>query len=281
MRLLSSWLRGSLLKKIVYSFLLLTVACTCCFALFSLIHSHVSPTAHRLIVRSRLVRPLTVITMAFGSTYDRANILEHNCAMVSSSLHRFIVYTEHTDARFCRKCTCRRLHRARCKCPDPSKPQCNLCEKLRFIISRIAEHSEFLFLDSDLIILKESFLDRLSVRTVAHDALAAYAPVDPNPKKIHATINSGLLFLRRLPGVNYESMWTRMYHLKINDDQLHLSDLIFNNYDNWDSLSVRWHCRFLQREGYDIHPRDCYTIHDRGATDDILKQLNMTLRKLP
>lgn len=67
-----------------------------------------------------------------------------------------------------------------------------------------------------------------------------------------------------------------MYDLKSEKDQSIISWFVQSFYNNWDTLSYKWHCRFLHRENQDIPPGHCYALHDKSEADEILRELNMT-----
>ncbi|PXF43964.1 hypothetical protein BWQ96_06274 [Gracilariopsis chorda] len=134
------------------------------------------------------------------------------------------------------------------------------------------------FLDSDVIILREDFVDRLLARTAHFDFLAAYGFDHPCKKRFHTPFNSGLMFIRTIPNVNYSKMVDVMWKLNNNNDQNMISKFVQRQYVNWDTLSLRWHCRYLYKEGYDIPAKDCYTFHGRSkALNDFLQKTNSTL----
>lgn len=140
----------------------------------------------------------------------------------------------------------------------------------------IEAFDEFVFLDNDLIILKPVFLRHLYERSRQHDFLASYGHDFSIPQAYHRNFNSGLFFIRKQPGLNYTMMRAQMYDLKAVKDQPIVSWFIQSFYNNWDSLSYKWHCRFLRREKQDIPVEHCYTVHDQTEVDGILQQLNMS-----
>lgn len=225
---------------------------------------------------------LTVVSLAFGSgIHGMAPNLVHNCLKLRPSGFTFEVHTDAVDSPVCRHCTCVRFRPERCKCPDPSGHDCSLCEKLHFLVRQLDRLGELLFLDSDLIVLKDEFLTRLYPRTRVHDALGTYGHMSWNVSRYYGHFNTGLFFLRRLPGLDYTEMLRRMYREKKNGDQGTISLFVHQHYRNWDTLSLKWHCRFLRMEGYDIPPSECYTLHDRREGPGILRELNFTLLTAP
>lgn len=223
--------------------------------------------------------PLNIVTLAFGVAGEdsRSALIIHNCLQLAKTRHHFEVHTDNVSNVFCSHCNCVRFKPRNCACPNPTKPACNHCEKLYFVIAQLKRLNELLFLDSDLIILKSTFLSHLYPRTRVHDALAAHGHLNLNASRYYSGFNSGLLFLRRLPGMDYNDMARLMYNDRKNGDQGIISRFVFQHYKNWDSLSLKWHCRFLNRVGYDIPLSECYTVHDRREGWAILKQLNYSL----
>ena len=99
--------------------------------------------------------------------------------------------------------------------------------------------------------------------------------------KYHAHFNSGLMFIRRLEGIDYEGMKKMLYELAPDRDQGIVSLFVQREYQNWDVLSWKWHCRFLGKLKQDVPPEHCYTIHDRSEVLGLLKQLNRTRLTVP
>lgn len=141
--------------------------------------------------------------------------------------------------------------------------------------------TEFAFLDADLAILNSAFMDRLYRRSRDFDFLASYGFGDLCDRAYYSTFNSGLFFIRRVAAVDYGELISMAWELGTNNDQNALSKFVFRRYQHWDTLGLRWHCRFLYKKGYDIDPRECYTIHGRGkAVQDAMKQVNVSLLKV-
>lgn len=133
------------------------------------------------------------------------------------------------------------------------------------------------FLDDDVVIMKEYFLDRLAFRTRAHDFLATYGHADGMRNASYwQSFNSGLVFVRRIEGLDYGMLEKRLYETKGERDQNVVSWFVHEYYDNWDTLSWKWHCRLLQKLGQDIPVDRCYTLHGHGEVDEVLGQLNRT-----
>jgi len=135
-------------------------------------------------------------------------------------------------------------------------------------------------LDDDLIIMKEEFVERLYVRSRVHDALATPGHGEWKVSKYNSHFSVGLLFVRTLPGINYRTMTDSMYERQKNRAQGIISEFIQENYSNWDTLSLRWHCRILRDIGNDIPYSECYTIHDMREGPEMLAALNKTLLRL-
>lgn len=222
---------------------------------------------------------LTVITLTYGGTGD-ARYIAHNCAMLQQTRHRFIIHTDHPDQSFCNVCECERFIPFDCKCPDGKCQWKNPCQKLYFYIWALRKYKEFVLLDSDLMILKKNFLDRLQPRTKMHDFLATYGHAGITATNYKRNFNSGLIFIRYLPELDYDWMKRTMYETKAGFDQGILSGFVHNFYDNWDSLSWKWHCRGLIRFKQDLPLSDCYTFHDRTESKEIISKYNITLKSI-
>lgn len=230
---------------------------------------------------------LNIITLNYLQPNNYKNI-NHNCRMISDNSvsntglmhmpHRFIVYTDNMTNSYCHLCECRLFEPYNCPCAagDDACNGRNACEKLYFITDMVNIFDEFVFLDNDLIILQPSFFPHLFYRSRQHDFLASYGHDFSIPQTYYRNFNSGLFFIRRNPSLNYTLMRTQMYDLKSDKDQSIISWFVQTFYTNWDSLSYKWHCRFLHREKQDIPPGHCYTLHDKSETDEILHEINMT-----
>lgn len=228
---------------------------------------------------TRIRNSTNVVTLAFNrSKQSDLKMIAHNCAMLSRTNHKYHIYTDDTSPSFCSRCSCVRFQPKNCTCPNPSASNCGLCEKLHFLIDTLHFFKEMVFLDSDLIVLREDFVDRLLARSAHFDFLAAYGFGHPCNMRFHTPFNSGLMFIRMIPNVNYSKMVDIMWELNDNNDQNIISKAVRRQYSNWDTLSLRWHCRYLYKEGYDIPPSECYTFHGRSkALSDFLWKTNSTL----
>lgn len=205
---------------------------------------------------------LNFITLSYNFNAERV-MIDHNCALLSSTGHNYTITTDNTNGSFCRVCNCVRFVPTGCECPEPGKYDCTLCEKLAWIVRMVETFDTFVFLDSDLIILDERFGDMLAARAQHVDFLAAYGFMPYANWRYLSMFNSGLMFMRRLPGVNYTSMMDMMFELKTNNDQNVISTFVLRTYQNWDTLSLKWHCRYLFRLEHDIPLGHCLTFHGR------------------
>lgn len=224
---------------------------------------------------------LTFVTLLFGGAVAKDNLTAaHNCRLIAEhgAPHRFVVYTDALHLPLCGLCRCERFVPSGCRCGvQDAGGKCNLCEKLYFLVDvALPAHRELVYLDSDLVVLHPVFLHRLWWRAQAHDFLAMHAQAKLGVSH-WSELNTGLFFMRRLPHLNYSEMKDIMVRRKYTDDQRTISDFVHERYDNWDSLSLRWHCRVLARYNLDIPPDQCYTVHDRFERDDVLRALNMSL----
>lgn len=225
---------------------------------------------------------LQVLTLNVNRPGD-SPLIEHNCAVISRTRHNFNIYTDDVTQPACKKCKCIKFIPTNCKCadvktrlPDGVK-KCFLCEKLHFYSAQLIARKEIVFMDADLILLRDDVLDKLAVRTTAHDFLAAYSQGNRNLSNFYHRINSGFFFMRWLPGIDYGEIKQIMYEIGTKSDQRCLSLFVKERYRNWDTLSYRWHCRFLQSSGYNIPWKECYTHHDDAERGVFLKAINFTL----
>lgn len=238
--------------------------------------------------------PMTYITLSFGSKGSwRRSFISHNCMKLrNSSLgnNRFIIYTDNLTQPYCTACECRPFIPVNCPCP-PNGNLCETrrqCEKMYFTVSMLREFSSFVFLDHDLLILDDVFMSMLSDRTKHYDFLASRTHLNRdrffgnNALNYEQVFNSGLFFIRRLPGVNVEEPIWLMYNetkTDANTDQVYLSRWVFQRYQNWDELSFRWHCRDFRDQN--IPFQHCYTLHDSGQPKQLLDEMNFKLLDVP
>lgn len=162
-----------------------------------------------------------------------------------------------------------------CRAPSRNK---NLCEKLQFIVNAVPRLRTFFFVDANLIVVRTAFFRALQLRAHAHDWLAAYTHRGRRKGwRYRNRFNSGLFFIRALPGVDYKELMPKMYAWDTGSDQSVLSEFVFQYYRNWDSLSVRFNCRGVLRFKDDVPLEDCLGFHDRFETPAMRKKLNLTL----
>lgn len=237
------------------------------------------PQNHHSRASLRPQNSLNVITLIYSKPADHINIA-HNCRVISRTSHKLFVHTDNISQPYCGLCQCILFKQFDCLCPagENGCPKMNPCQKVRFLMQSLKQYGEFLFLDSDLIIMKPDFLNRMQRRSQTDDFLATYGHLHVNKSRCshsyHRDFNTGLMFMRRLPDVDYDSIITLMYkERKANHDQRVISAFIQKNYNNWDTLSFKWHCRSLKLYNQDIPLEDCYTIHDRRESTLILKKL--------
>lgn len=230
---------------------------------------------------SVLPSPLTFVTLSFNQSKDD-NIISHNCVVMSRSRHRLYIHTDNLTKPFCSLCTCIPFKPTNCTCPQPKSPstpkKCPLCEKLHFVDNLITTLPFFVYLDTDLIILNPHFMDRLATRATDFDFLAAYGFDNPCNRSYGGMFNSGLFFIRRVAHWRQGMLITLMSQMGVTNDQNVISAFVYQSIQDWDTLSLQWHCRFLQRRNYTIPPAKCYTLHGRGpAIKQTLTNLNRTL----
>lgn len=221
--------------------------------------------------------PLKIVTLSFNLTEERF-MIDHNCALLSRTRHIYEIHTDNLTHPFCQICSCRRFIPTNCPCPSPTTPGCPLCEKLAFLARLMRTSGEIVFLDSDLVILRPDFPDALQTRAQHFDFLASYGFGNTCSWKHTSPFNSGLMFIRRLSSVNYAHMLTLMRRMGGNNDQNVISPFVRDRYLRWDTLSLRWHCRYLHKAQNDIPVDQCFTFHGRGrAVASVMSKLNRTL----
>lgn len=229
-------------------------------------------------------RRLTFVTLCFNQP-NIATMVDHNCAMLTRGGYKFEIYTDDISQGYCRTCSCKLFRLTNCTCPQPERSDCSLCEKLAFIVALSQSMDSYVFIDSDLVILADRFMPALEARAVHFDFMAAYGFGLYQNWRYTAQFNSGLMFLRRLPDVNYTKMIDIMYEMGTNNDQNVISSFIHSYYTNWDALSLRWHCRYLYRKENNINPSHCLTFHGRGrALENLINSSTFQLlssRDLP
>lgn len=211
---------------------------------------------------------LKFITLSFNYSADN-DVIDHNCERLSNNGYNFEIHTDDMTQPYCQKCQCVPFEVQNCTCHFPSKSNCNHCNKLGFIVKTIKSNFEFVFLDSDLVILKDELMPRLQARTIGFDFLATYGFVTHKEWTYHAQFNSGLMFIRRLDEVNYDELFALKSKIQTNSDQVVISRFVHENYIRWDILSLQWHCRYLDRPEHSIDISDCFTFH---AHDEIRRK---------
>ena len=221
-------------------------------------------------------QPLTLVTLTYNQHREHP-LIEHNCVFISSTIHRYVIYTDNMTRPYCNLCECRLYKKRECPCPRKDCGRKNPCEKLLFFIDTLNDLKEMVFIDSDLLILHPQFLIFLQARAAVHDFLATYGHWTMASWNYYRDINSGLVFIRRLPHLNYSEMVDRLYKRHAWKDQVILGKFVQEKYKNWDTLSWRWHCRALKTMKQDIPYTECYTIHDRLDYRNALKAWNKTL----
>lgn len=202
------------------------------------------------------------ITLAFENVEDHP-MIDHNCVRLSQNGYQYEIYTDDLSESYCSVCSCIQFVPSNCTCPQPTEHGCELCEKLSFIQARLTDKHEFVFLDSDLIILREDFMPALKARMTHFDFLASYGFGNNSLWHYSGNLNSGLFFMRRLQKLDYRLLTKMMFELNNNNDQNILSAFVRKFYRRWDSLSLQWHCRYLFRAEHDIRIENCFTFHGR------------------
>lgn len=225
---------------------------------------------------------MTYITLTYGTgekSNKALNIILHNCMMINQSKgnNKFIIYTDRPDdSEFCKYCQCEKFELYNCKCPVANCTGTkNACEKNHFFSDMMVKYPEFVFVDFDLAIMKQSFFEALYVRTRQHDFLAARDQGPLMMLNYNKTFNSGLVFIRRIPSADPMLLREYLYTKNtLNYDQNTLSTFVHLHYTNWDELSSKWHCRRLLDTHPDIPLTHCYTLHP--PMEIHLKRLNFT-----
>lgn len=198
--------------------------------------------------------------------------------MLSRNNYEFRIFTDDVTQPACRTCTCVAYDPPPCECPRPKLSGCHLCKKLEFVITSIKNMHEFIFVDSDFLILNDTFMPALEARAAHFDFLATYNFMPPASLKFLSSFNSGLMFLRRIDGLNYDEMRRIMHRQGFNNDQNTISMFIHRYYVRWDTFSLRWHCRFLDRPENNIEVHACIGFHaKRKAREVFLKERNFSL----
>jgi len=156
----------------------------------------------------------------------------HNCIQAKSVGVQMVVYTEDLASKYCSSCTCILFEPVNCKPPDARPNSRNHCEKLSFMARMIPKYREFIYLDADLLVMHPEKLFRgLASRALTTDFLATYAEgASKEPAKYKNYFNSGMMFIRYIPELNYSELLPRMYEAKSGFDQSILSGFIHDYY---------------------------------------------------
>lgn len=207
-------------------------------------------------------------------------VILNNCLLVKNAGHTMRIYTDDLKQEHCNHCDCRRFESYNCRCPmENCTGHRNICEKNHLYSDLLTTEREFVFLDHDLTIVKpEPFFRELYARSRTVDFLAtrAHGSYKLNvPSRYREDFNSGLVFIRAIPGVDPMILRDILYEKERTlYDQHVLSQYIHRHYGNrWDELSIKWHCRLLNEIFTDMPLEDCYTIHDFK----LVRALNYTL----
>lgn len=202
------------------------------------------------------------VTLLFNQT-EAQPLVDHNCALLSRAGYGFTIFTDDLSQPACTVCSCVLYAPVQCDCPHPTLGQCELCKKLQFVVDVISNHTEFIFIDADFLILRPVFMPALQARTLHFDFLASYGFHPPANMHFTSSFNSGLFFMRRLPALDYGQMIPMLSRLGSNNDQNIISAFVRKHYARWDTLSLRFHCRFLDRPENNIGVHACLAFHSK------------------
>ncbi len=222
----------------------------------------------------------TTVTLHYNSPWDGPSIL-HNCAQAKRIGQRMDVHTTNLSEPYCKICRCLPFTPTNCLPPNTTLGAVNHCEKLAFLAREIPRYRQLIYLDSDAVVMKPEFFRMLHARSRVHDFLAAYGHDAYRSPKHYGFFNSGVMFIRAIPQANFTELMPRMYRYATGFDQSILTGFVFDKYQNWDSLSVRFHCRFLLQFEIDTPPAECLVIHDRREAPRLLRALGYKLLTKP
>lgn len=217
------------------------------------------------------------ITFMFNQTAEEV-IVDHNCERLTRNGYEFHIFTDNIHQRACATCTCIARTLKPCTCPHPTMAMCDHCHKMHFMVEIMKSMPAFIFIDTDFAILHDVFMPELQSRTQYTDFLAVYAFSPLASWTYNTAFNSGLMFMRRLDNLDYDYLLDIYARMRTNGDQNVISSFVRKFYTRWEPLSLRWHCRFLERPENNI-PRDrCLAFHGkRLKRNAFFREQNITL----
>lgn len=227
------------------------------------------------------------VSLSFNQTNSTDQlIIDHNCAVIQSHGLHFHIFTDDLSQSACASssCTCHFFIQPTCSCPHAKPKERCFCSKLLFLRDIMVNPSptfdEFVFIDSDLIIVQpDQFIPALLARTRHFDFLAPYAYQELSKWRYKNQFNSGLFFIRRIHSVDYNGLLDLWNRMKSSNDQIVFSAFVRSTTRKWDSLSLKWHCRNLDRSENDIRIEDCYTQHSKKMGRKALFDSGFRLRR--
>lgn len=220
---------------------------------------------------TRKTLTIPFVTLSFNQTNSTDQlIVDHNCAALQSHGMHFHIFTDDINQPACAasSCTCHFFQQQTCECPYAKPNERCFCAKIHFLRDIMTNPSptfdEFVFIDSDLIIVQpDQFIPALIARTRHFDFLAPYAYQQLGNWKYSNQFNSGLFFIRRNQAVDYNGLMDTWHRMKSSNDQIVFSSFVRQTTRKWDSLSLKWHCRNLERSENNIRIDECYTQHSK------------------
>lgn len=227
------------------------------------------------------------VTLSFNQTNSTDHlIIDHNCAVLQSHGLHFHIFTDDFSQPACASssCTCHFFQQPICSCPHAKPNERCFCSKLLFLRDLLVDPSPtfdaFAFIDSDLIIVQPGqFIPALLARTKHFDFLAPYAYQQLSNWRYTNQFNSGLFFIRRNQTVDYNGLLDEWNRMKSSNDQIVFSSFVRKTTRKWDSLSLKWHCRNLERTENNIRMEECYTQHSKKLARKALFDSGFKLRK--
>lgn len=215
------------------------------------------------------------LTLDANSSRFRSHV-EHNCEMLTRAGYEFHIHTDSTSAPYCRQCSCKAFKVEECDCPRHPEHRM-LCNKLKFLSKSVIQYQEIVFLDADFIILTDTFIPALLARTSAFDFLASYNFAYTDRRDFFNSFNSGLMFWRNLPDVDVTKMVEMVDEHDTCNDQYIVGKFVHKYISRWDTLSLAFHCRALQR--FNIPPTRCMGFHGSGdALNRFVSDTNFTFK---